>query len=459
MSDFDSLAHRDVANQIHPYTNLAQHQESGPLIIERGNGIRVVDSAGRAYIEAMSGLWSVGLGFSEQRLVDAATRQFQKLPYYHSFSHKAHSPSIELASRLVGLTPDNLNHVHFTNSGSEANDAAIKIVWYVNNALGRSAKKKIIARKQGYHGATIASGSLTGIPSIHQDFDLPAIPVRHITCPYYYRHAHPGETEADFSRRLALELEELILSEGADTIAAFIGEPLIAAGGVIPAPEGYWQEIQRVCKRYDVLVIADEIITGFGRLGVMFGADYYGIQPDIMVLSKQLTSSYQPLAAILVSSEINEVLVNQSARLGSFVHGFTTTGHPVATAVALENIKIIEERGLVENARVVGSKLQAELRHLSDHPLVGDVRGAGLVAGVELVADKVSKKQFDRAGELGAYIFRRAHDYGLIIRAIGDTIAFCPPLISTQADIDQILSAFEHTLRDATSWANAQGLH
>lgn len=459
MCDLNSLADRDVANQIHPYTNLAQHQKTGPLIIERGTGIRVIDSSGRSYIEAMSGLWSVGLGFSEQRLIDAATRQFQKLPYYHSFSHKAHSPSIELASKLVGLTPDNLNHVHFTNSGSEANDAAIKIVWYVNNALGRTAKKKIIARKQGYHGATIASGSLTGIPSIHRDFDLPAIPVRHITCPHYYRHARPGETEADFSRRLAVELEELILAEGADTVAAFIGEPLIAAGGVIPAPEGYWQEIQKVCKQYDVLLIADEIITGFGRLGVMFGSDHYGIQPDIMILSKQLTSSYQPLAAILVSSEINEVLVSQSARLGSFVHGFTTTGHPVATAVALENIRIIEERGLVENARVVGSKLQAELRGLAGHPLVGDVRGVGLVAGVELVADKVSKKQFDRAGELGAYIFRRAHDYGLIIRAIGDTIAFCPPLISTQADIDQILSAFEHTLKGATLWAEAQGLH
>lgn len=454
----NSIKEKDLSSQIHPFTNLARHQELGPFVINRGDGVRVIDSEGKSYMEAMSGLWSAGLGFSEKRLAQAAMRQFETLPYYHSFSHKAHEPGVELAAKLAGLAPGNLNHVHFTNSGSEANDTVVKMVWYMNNALGRSSKKRFLARKQGYHGSTIGSGSLTGMPTIHKDFDLPAIPVTHLTCPDYYRQSLPGETEAEFTERLACELEDTILAEGPQNIAAFIGEPLMAAGGVIPAPEGYWARVQEICRRYDILVIVDEIITAFGRLGTMFGSQYYGIQPDIMVLSKQLTSSYQPLAAIVVSDEINKVLVEQSGRLGSFVHGFTTTGHPVATAVGLETVNIIEERGLVANAQERGISLQRRLREFADHPLVGNVRGVGFVGGIELVADKATKKSFEPRGALGAYIFQRAHHHGLIIRAIYDTIAFCPPLISTEEDLDQIFDAFARTLDDATVWAKSEGL-
>ncbi|WP_296746967.1 aspartate aminotransferase family protein [Mesorhizobium sp.] len=458
MSLSNSLVEKDLSSYIHPYTNLARHQEVGPLVIGRGDGVRIIDDQGRSYIEAMSGLWSVALGFSEQRLVDAAVRQFKVLPYYHNFSHKGHAPAIELAAKLAELAPGHLNHVHFTNSGSEANDTVLKMVWYINNALGRPKKKTFLARQLGYHGATVGSGSLTGLPASHRDFDLPAIPVRHLTCPDFYRFGLPGETEPEFSARLAQELESTILAEGPETIGAFIGEPLIAAGGVIPAPEGYWAAVQELCRRYDILVVVDEIITGFGRLGTMFGSDYYGIKPDIMVLSKQLTSSYQPLAAVVVSDAINDILVRHSGSLGSFVHGFTTTGHPVATAVALENIKIIEERGLVEKAGSLGSLLQQGLAKFASHPLVGNVRGAGLIGGIELVADKQTKRSFEQRGAVGSYIFRRAHDHGLIVRAIYDTIAFCPPLITTEDDLSDILEAFGKTLEDAASWVKAEAL-
>ncbi|WP_434694780.1 aspartate aminotransferase family protein [Pseudomonas sp. Z1-14] len=452
-----SIADKDRA-YIHPYTNLSQHRETGPLIITKGDGIRVIDDKGNSYIEAMSGLWSVALGFSEKRLIDAAAKQFELLPYYHSFSHKTHAPAAELASRLAELAPGELNHVFFTNSGSEANDTAIKILWYVNNALGKPRKKKLVSRHQAYHGATVATGSLTGIPSIHRDFDLPAIPVHHLTCPNYYRFGKLGETEIEFSARMADEFEAYILSEGADTIAAFFAEPVIAAGGVIPPPEGYWAAIQKICRQYDIFLVLDEIITGFGRLGTMFGADYYGISPDIMVLSKQLTSSYQPLAAVVVSSEINDVLVSQSSKLGSFVHGLTTSGHPVATAVALENIRIIEERNLVSHVKDLSNHFHQRLRSYVNHPLVGDVRGVGLMGGIELVSNKATKKPFDNTGTLGAFIFKQAHQHGLIIRAIYDTIAFCPPLISSEQDVDLIFDAFSETLNDAANWANAQGL-
>jgi len=458
MSQASATVRDDLSALIHPYTNLALHRETGPVVITGGEGVRVFDEQGNAYIEAMSGLWCTALGFSEQRLVDAAIAQFRQLPYYHAFSHKTNAPAAALAARLAELAPGDLNHVFFTNSGSEANDTMVKVVWYLNNALGKPAKKKFISRQQAYHGTTLAAASLTGIPSIHRDFDLPAIPVHHLTCPNYYRQARPGETEEAFSARLADELERHILAEGADTIAAFIGEPVIAAGGVIPPPRGYWAAVQAVCRRHDILVVIDEIVTGFGRLGTLFGAQLYGIQPDIMVLSKQLTSAYQPLAALLVSDAIHDVLVSQSQRLGAFAHGLTTTGHPVATAVALENLRIIEERDLVGRVRRLAPTFEQRLRAFEDHPLVGDVRCVGLMGGIELVADKATKRPFDPPGVLGSFIFKQAHAHGLIVRAIYDTIAFCPPLITTEEDIDAIFTAFGKTLNDATHWARSQNL-
>lgn len=453
----NSVQARDVAHVLHPYTNARKLEESGPLVIERGEGIHVFDDEGNAYIEAMAGLWSVAVGFSERRLAAAAQRQLEELPFYHSFSQKSNRPAVDLAERIVALADNRMRKVFFTNSGSEANDTVVKLVWYYNNAMGRPDKKKIISREKAYHGITVASGSLTGLPWNHRSFDLPISGVLHVGCPHYYRHAAPDESEADFAERLARELEETILREGPETVAAFIGEPLMGAGGVIPPPSGYWEKVQAVCRKYDVLVIADEVICGLGRLGRTFGSDYYGIDPDVMVVSKQLTSSYQPLAAVLIGDDLYQPIADETARRGTFGHGFTTTGHPVATAVALENLKIIEEENLIENAANMGEILQSKLRALGGHPLVGEVRGAGLIAGVELVADKDTKRPFDPAGTAGGYLFQCAHRHGLIIRNIGDTIAFCPPLIIGEEDIGRTVDRFEASLEETRGWLSDQG--
>lgn len=448
MSTLKALHHRDISYHLHPYTNAVKHEQVGPRIIDRGEGIYVFDDQGRKYIEGMAGLWSVAVGFNEQRLVEAATRQLAKLPFYHTFSHKSHTPSVELAEKLVHLTQGRMSTAFFTNSGSEANDTVIKMVWYYNNALGRSEKKKIIARQRGYHGVTVASASLTGLAPNHRGFDLPLPQMKHVSCPHFYREGADGETESMFATRMADELEALILREGPDTVAAFIGEPVMGAGGVILPPETYWDKIQAVCRKYDVLVIADEVITGFGRLGTMFGSQKYGIEPDIMVLSKQITSSYQPLAAVLLSEKVHSVISRYSGELGVFGHGYTASGHPVATAVALENIRLIEERGLVENAANVGAVLQASLQELASHPLVGEVRGTGLIAAVELVADKASRRHFEPVGKAGAAVFERAHERGLIVRGIQDSIAFCPPLIITEEQVREMVNRFADTLDD-----------
>jgi 4-aminobutyrate--pyruvate transaminase len=442
----NSLAQADIATALHPYTNARRHEERGPLVISRGDGIRVYDEAGRGYIEGLAGLWSVGVGFSEPRLVEAAHKQMQALPYYHSFAHKAHEPSIRLAEKLVEMTPEGLDRVFFTSSGSEANDTVVKMVWFMNNALGRPEKKKFLARTKGYHGITVASGSLTGLPYNHMDFDLPAIPVTHLTCPHHYRFGQEGESEAAFTERLLKEAEEVILREGPETIAAFIGEPLMAAGGVMPPPEGYWKGIEALCRKHDILLVADEVICGFGRLGSSFGSVHYGFTPDIMVTSKQLTSSYMPLAAIVFSEKVYDAIADNTARIGTFGHGFTASGHPVATAVGLENLKIIEERDLMGNAARMGARMQAGLRAYADHPLVGEVRGAGLIAGLELVADKAAKRPFDPVGRVGLMAFEIGHEEGMIIRNVGDTLALCPPMIVTEADIDEIVETMGRIL-------------
>ncbi len=407
---------------------------------------------GKEYIEALAGLWSVAVGFGEPRLVEAAARQMSRLPYYHSFSGKSSEPTIDLAERLVKMSPAGLDRVFFTNSGSEANDTVVKLVWFYNNAIGRPEKKKFIARLGGYHGITVAAGSLTGLPTNHRGFDLPLPQMKHVSCPHHYRYAQEGESEEAFADRLAAELEAKILEEGPDTVAAFIGEPLIGAGGVLPPPATYWEKVQAVCRRHDVLVVADEVINGFGRLGTMFACDHYGIRPDILVVSKQLTSSYMPIAAVLFSDAIYQGVADGSARLGTFGHGFTASGHPVATAVAMENLDIIEERGLVANAAAMGEVLQAKLRAFAGHPLVGEVRGVGLIAGVELVADKATRAKFDPVGKVGAHLYARGHEHGLVIRAIGDTICFCPPLIVTEADVGEIVDRFALALDDTATW-------
>ena len=453
----NSLAAADLATSLHPYTDARALEENGPIIIARGEGIHVWDTAGNKYIEGLAGLWSVAVGFGETRLADAAYKQMTQLPYYHIFAAKAHEPSIRLAEKLVEISPEPLTRVFYTNSGSEANDTVIKLVWYMNNALGRPAKKKFLARNKGYHGITIASGSLTGLPNNHRDFDLPAIPVVHLTCPHFYRFGLEGETEAEFTARLLAELEAVIEREGADTIAAFIGEPLMGAGGVMVPPEGYWPGVEAICRKHDILMVSDEVINGFGRTGGRFGCETYGFTPDIMTVSKQITSSYMPLAAVLFTEAIYNAIADNSHKIGTFGHGYTASGHPVATAVALENIAILEERDLMGAANRLGPRLQAGLRQYADHPLVGEVRGAGLIAGIELVADKATKAPFTPIGRVGAQAAVFGHAEGLIFRAVGDTLALCPPLIVTEADIDQIVEKMGRALDRTAEWLAAQG--
>ncbi|MFN3261089.1 MAG: aspartate aminotransferase family protein [Pikeienuella sp.] len=440
---------RDAAHHLHPYSNARKNEAEGPLVIARGEGVHVYDNAGRRYIEAMSGLWCVGVGFSEPRLVEAARKQMAELPYYHVFTQKSHGPVIDLAEKLVGMAPVPMSKVFFTNSGSEGNDTVVKLLWYRANAMGQPQRKKFIGRKRGYHGITIASGSLTGQPINHGSFDLPLPGFLHVTCPHHYRDALPGETEEAFSTRLAEELEALILAEGPDTIAAFIGEPVQGAGGVVVPPAGYWAKIQAVLRKYDILLVADEVICGFGRTGRMFGSETFGIEPDIMTLSKQLSSAYLPISAVLINERVYGPIADESSRIGVLGHGFTGGGHPVASAVALENLNIIEERGLVENARTVGAYMQARIRELSDLPLVGEVRGVGLIGAVELVTDRETKAPLGKPGVLGPLANGFLQERGVISRAMGDSLALCPPLIATERDIDDIVAGFRGAIQEA----------
>ena len=362
----------------------------------------------------------------------------ETLPYYHTFASKSHGPAIDLAERILDLLPETMSKVFFNNSGSEANDTAIKLVWYYNNALGRPHKKKIISRVKAYHGVTIASASLTGLPNNHRDFDLPISEILHTGCPHHYRFARPDEDEQTFASRLANELDELIANEGPDSVAAFIAEPVMGAGGVLVPPQTYFDKIQPVLQKHDVLFIVDEVICGFGRLGTMFGLEHFEIKPDIVVLAKQLTSGYQPISATVVSEAINDALVNQSEKIGVFAHGFTYSGHPVAAAVEVETLKIYEERRIVDHVRAVMPHFQARLGQLGRHPLVGEARGLGLIGAVELVQDKKSKTPFDATVAAGARGAEMALQNGLIVRAAGDALAVCPPLIIEDEQIDQL---------------------
>jgi 4-aminobutyrate--pyruvate transaminase len=443
----NSLAARDIAYYFHPNTNARLHEKVGPMMIERGEGIYVFDDQGKQYIEGLAGLWSVAVGFGEPRLVKAAAEQMAKLPFYHSFTHKSHPAATKLAERLVGMAPGGMAKAHFTSSGSEANDLVMKMIWYYNNALGRPAKKKIVSRQKAYHGVSIASGSLTGLPNNHRDFDLPLPMVKHVGCPNLWRFGKPGESEEAFATRLAGELDALIVAEGPDTVAAFFGEPVMGAGGVMPPPATYWEKIQAVCRKHDVLIVADEVITGFGRTGKTFGCETYGISPDFMVVSKALTSSYFPLTAILFTDRIYQALADNSAKIGVFGHGFTASGHPVGTAIAMENLDIIQERDLVGAAARNAPRFQARLRGFADHPLVGEARGVGLIGALEFVADKTTKNAIDPPGSTGAKVVELCQEEGLIVRAIGDVVAFCPPLIITPAEIDELFDRFGRALK------------
>lgn len=447
----NSIEARDVAYHLHSYTNARAHQETGPLIIDRGEGAYVFDNSGKKYLEAMAGLWSTAVGFSEPRLVAAATAQMQKLPYYHNFASRSHGPAVDLAEKLIQMAPVPMSKVFYTNSGSEANDTVLKLLWYRSNAMGQPKRKKIISRHRGYHGVTIASASMTGLPNNHRSFDLPIANVLHTACPHHYREAHEGESEEEFATRLATELEEMIITEGPDTIMAMIGEPVMGAGGVVVPPATYWDKVQTVLRKYDILLVADEVICGFGRTGKMFGSTTFGMEPDILVMSKQLTSTYFPLSAFMINERVFEAIADESHSIGVLGHGFTGAGHPVGAAIALENIRIIEECELVANAAEVGAYMQSELRKLCEHPLVGEVRGIGLIAAVELVLDKNSKTAFEKPGQLGAQVAARLMEHGVISRAMLDALAFCPPLIVTRADIDGMVSALRKSLDETAA--------
>lgn len=440
---------RDVASVLHPYTNLKKHEESGPLVIARGEGVWVFDNAGNGYIEGLAGLWSTSLGFGEERLIEAAARQMRELPYYHGFASKSHLPMIDLAERLKEIAPVPMSHVFFANSGSEATDTVVKLVWYYNNARGRPEKKKIVSRMKAYHGVTVASASMTGLPYNHRDFDLPIKNIIHADCPHYYHFGETGESEEDFATRMAANLEKLILDEGPDTVAAMIGEPIMGAGGVIVPPATYWRKIQDVLEKYEILLIADEVICGFCRTGNMFGSETFGLRPNMLTVAKALSSSYLPISAVLIDEEVYSAVRDNSGRIGTFGHGFTYSGHPVPAAVALETLKIYEERDILGHVRAIAPRFQDGLRNFADHPLVGDVRGTGLIGALELVKDKATRENFDPAAGVGPYCMGRAQDHGLLIRALpGDSIAFCPPLIVNENEIDIIMERFAKALDD-----------
>jgi 4-aminobutyrate--pyruvate transaminase len=381
-----------------------------------------------------------------------------KLPFYHTFAHKATDINIELAEKLLSIAPVPMSKVFFVNSGSEANDTVVKFVWYYNNALGRPRKKKILSRIKAYHGVTVASASLTGLANNHRDFDLPIANILHVDCPHYYRLGLPGETEEAFASRMADSLEQRILSEGADTVAAMIAEPVMGAGGVLLPPATYWEKVQAVLRKYDVLLIADEVICGFGRTGEMWGSTTYGLQPDMIACAKALSSGYMPIGAVMVSDAIYQALVQQSEKIGVFSHGFTYSGHPVSSAVALETLKIYEQDDMLSHVRSMAPRMQAALRGFSDHPLVGEVRGIGLVGALELVADKAAKTPFDPAEAVGPFLIKRAHHHGVILRALGDSIAFCPPLIIKEAEIDLMFERFALALGDTLAMVRERGL-
>jgi len=454
----NSSAARDVAYHVHPFTNARKHEAEGPLIISSGDGVRVTDESGAQYIEGMAGLWCANLGFGETRLIRAAEQQLRTLPYYHAFAHKTPAVTIDLAERLAEMLPMARPRILFANSGSEANDTAMKMVWYYWNARGRPAKKKILSRVKAYHGVTIASASLTGLPYAHDGFDLPMDQVVHAACPHHYRFAEPDESEEAFAERLAGELEEQILDEGPETIGAMIGEPLMGAGGVIAPPPGYWDKVQAILKKYDILLIADEVINGFGRLGDPFGTDTYDLEPDIMTMAKGLSSAYQPISAIALSDEVYQGIADGSAQHGILGHGYTYSGHPVAAAVAIETLTIYAEMRPHERVRELAPRLQDGLRRYADHPLVGEVRGRGLIAAVEPVADKATKQPFDPAGRVGAYLDQRCRAHGVILRNIKDVVAFCPPLIIDGDEIDAIVDAFGTALDETHAWARSEGL-
>ena len=453
---------RDIEALLHPYTNAGTHRQVGAHLIDRGEGVYVFDEAGNRFIEGMAGLWCAGLGFGDAELIETAQEQLAKLPYYHLFGGRTHEPAIELAEKIKDLYPVPMARVFYCSSGSEANDTQIKLVWYMMNARGTPERKKIISRKKGYHGVTLVSASLTGLPYNHQSFNLPFDFVKHTTTPHYWREGRDGESEAEFAQRCADELEALILEEGPETIAAFIAEPVMGAGGVIVPPKGYFQAVSAVLEKYDILFIDDEVICGFGRTGEWFGATSQGMAdgvrpPTSVSMAKQLTGAYAPLSAVALNAEMAEAIEGEASRLPVLGHGYTYGGHPLGCAVGVKTLELYQRRKIVEHVRSVIPKFESHLNRLGEHPLVGEARSAGLMGGIELSPDPASAAMFQQPGKVGPYLANALLEHGVILRAIGDTLAFCPPMVITEDEIDALFAPLETALDATLHWAKAEG--
>ena len=451
-----NMAVRDIETVIHPYTNLARHREVGPLILNEGRGIYLYDDTGKRYIEGMAGLWCTALGYGNAEIAEAGAEALRKVSFTHSFGGKSHDGVIELSEKLKEIAPCPASKVLFGSSGSEANDMQIKLSWYYNNARGKREKKKIISRMRAYHGVTIASASLTGLPWVHNDFDLPIANVLHTSCPHYYRYGKDGETEEQFAARMAQDLEDMILREGPDTIAAFIGEPLMGAGGVLLPPKGYWEKVNAILDKYDIRFIADEVICGFGRTGNWFGTTTFGMKPDSISMAKAITSAYFPLSALTVEEDLYQAMLDESRKLGTFGHGYTYTAHPVGCAISLKTIEIYQRDKIMEHAAKMAPVFQMRLNRLKDHPLVGEARGVGLIGAVELVADKATKRSFDPKKMVGAATVNTLQEMGLIVRNIQDAVALCPPLVITTDEIHEMFDIFEKGLDAMEAWATKE---
>lgn len=440
-----SLEEMDRRSVLHPFTVLRDHaggKLGDPRIVESGKGVFIKDRKGTELLDGFAGLYCVNIGYGRQEVAEAIAEQARKLAYYHSYAGHSNEPLIRLSDRLVAMAPGDMSKVFYGLSGSDANETNVKLVWYYHNLKGQPAKKKIISRERGYHGCSIMSGGLTGLSFYHNAFDLPTGPIRHTGVPHHYWGAEPGESEADFVARRARELEAMILAEGPETVGAFIGEPVLGTGGIIPPPQGYWAAIQAVLKKYEVLLIADEVVCGFGRTGAPFGCDLYGIEPDLITVAKGLTSAYVPLSASLISRRVYEVMETAADSLGAFSHGYTYSGHPLGAAAAMATLDIVEAEDLAGNAARTGAHFQAKLREaFAEHPLVGEVRGVGLLGAVEFVADRAGKQRFDPALKVGAKVSAAALAEGLIARAMphGDILGFAPPLVITPAEVEEMV--------------------
>ena len=444
----DNLAIKDIENLFHPATNLVVHADKDPLILNKGEGIYVYDIHGNRYIEGLAGLWCNALGFGNESLVETAANQMQKFGYGSLFASKSHEPAIMLSEKLIEMSPYQEGKVFFGNSGSDANDTQYKLFTYLNNALGKPKKKKFLARKKGYHGITVASGSMTGIPANHKLFDLPLPNFFHTDTPHFYREQTSNETEEGFVARLANNLEELIIKEGSDSFMAMIAEPLIGAGGVLIPPKNYFPAIQTVLDKYDIPLIDDEVVCGFGRTGNCWGYETFSMRPSSITIAKALSSGYIPISAVIVPEEIFEPIKKASNEVGVFGHGYTYSGHPVACAVALRTLEIYEELNLFSHVVKITPKFQERVNKLGTFEFVGEARGIGLIAALEIVKNKDKKENFDPYGKVGKQIAEICQKNGLIVRAIGDVIAICPPLIITEEQVDEMFDILEASITE-----------